>query len=88
MAAIAAAVDRVVTWDATAVPAGATQVESFTVSGLRAGWPVVVNKLVRDTGLYIIETQCPSANTVEVTFFNPTGAEINPASQSFRVLQP
>ena len=80
--------DRVKTLDAASVPAGATQVESFTVAGLKKHLPVLVTKKVRNTGLHVIEAECPTDGTLELTFWNTTGTAINPASQDFHIIQP
>lgn len=80
-------VDQDVTLDVASVPASTVQVESFTVARLKAGVPLKVSKVTRDTGLYVIEAEASAADTLELTFWNPTGSPINPASQTFHVIQ-
>jgi len=79
-------VQRDVTVDITSVPAGSVQEESFTVKGLDTDMVVVVNKQSRDSGLYVLEARVSAADTLAVTFWNPTGAAIDPASQTLRVV--
>lgn len=79
-------IQRDVTVDISSVPGGSTQEESFTVNGLKTDHVVVVNKQGVDSGLHVIEARVSAADTLAVTFFNPTGSAINPASQEIKVV--
>lgn len=79
---------RNVTLDAASVPANTLQAETFTVAGLKvAGAPVVVNKPTNESGLALVSYRCSANDTLELVFFNATGSAINPASQSYKVVQ-
>lgn len=79
---------RNVTLDASSVPAASFQVETFTVAGLKAsGGPVVVNKMVEEAGLALVHSRVSADNTLALTFHNISGAPVNPASQTYKVVQ-
>ena len=68
------------------VPAGGVIVETFTVNGLRAGMIPVVHAPSLEAGVTLISSRITAANTLELTFQNNTGGDINPASQNFEIL--
>ena len=77
-----------VTLDVTSVGAGATTAETFSVPGLvLEGGPVVVNKITSNAGLALIDYRVSANDTLELTFQNSSGDAIDPASQTFRVVQ-
>lgn len=78
---------RVVNLDVSSVPASSVQEESFTVNGLRKDQAILVIKPTRDAGLYLIESRVSAKDTLALTFYNPTGAAINPAAQDFHLIQ-
>lgn len=61
--------------------------QTFTVSGLKVGDFVAVNKPTTQAGLGIVGARVSAANTLAITFANVTGGAITPtASQSYFVL--
>jgi hypothetical protein len=79
---------RKVTLDASSVPAGNVQRETFTVNGLKSGLgPVVVNKPTFEAGIEVVAARVSAANTLELTFWNYSGGAVNPASQDYDVVQ-
>lgn len=68
------------------VAASTTVEQLFTVTGLRSGECVVVSKPTAQTGLDIVGMRVAGANSLGITFGNPTAAAITPtASQTYTV---
>lgn len=79
---------RNVTLDASSVPAASEQVETFSVVGLRAnGGPVIVNKMTEEAGLVLDHAYVSADDTLALAFRNTSGSAINPASQTYKVIQ-
>ena len=65
-----------------------TSEQTVTVPGLNVGDVVVVNKPTHQTGLGIVGARVSAANTLAITFSNPTAAGITPtASEIYRVVR-
>lgn len=77
-----------VTIDPSSVPANTVQKETFTVTGLRAaGGPVRAEKRTDTTGVAHLASRISADDTLELTFWNYTGSAVNPASQTYYVVQ-
>ncbi len=74
------------TQDAANVPANSVSQQTFTVTGVRLDTSYHVDALSLEAGLFIIQARPTANNTLEISFFNPTNADINPASQQYRVI--
>lgn len=68
------------------VPASSTSVETFTITGIRLNTMYHVDALSMEAGISVLGARPTATNTLEITFFNPTVAAINPASQTFRII--
>lgn len=78
---------RVVSLDVPSIAASTVSAETFTVTGLRTDTQVVVTKPTSDTGLVLLDSRVSAADTLELTFWNTTGAAIDPAAQNFYVVE-
>ena len=76
-----------VTIDPGSVGAAAGLDVTATVGGLRTGYPVSVWAESLEADLVICNAHCSAANTLKFRLVNPTAAPIDPASQTFRVVQ-
>lgn len=70
----------------TAVPATTVAEQQFTVAGLPAGALVQVQKPTAQTGLDIVGCRVVAANTLGITFANPTAAPITPTASEVYVV--
>ena len=77
---------RVVSLDVPSIGANTVSAETFTVSGLRTDTIVLVKKQTSNSGLVLLDSRISAADTLELTFWNTTGAPINPAAQNFFVV--
>jgi len=77
---------QAVTLNPSAVPAASFATETFTVNGLKESMIVLVGAPSLETGLFLLDAQVTAADTLTLYFYNPTVAEINPASQSFNII--
>lgn len=77
---------RKVTLNPSNVPANQTSVETFTVTGLKTNWFILVNAPNLETGVKVVSARVSAADTLELTITNFTGAAVNPASQVFYVV--
>ncbi len=77
---------QTVTLNPANVAANSVATETFTITGIRTDTMYYVDALSLDAGLFIIGCIPTAANTLQINFFNPTGSDINPASQSFRIV--
>lgn len=79
---------QTVALDVPSIAANTISAETFTVSGLRAdGGPVRVEKRTSNTGLVAMDARVSDDDELEITFWNTTGAAINPDSQTFYIVQ-
>lgn len=71
----------------TIVNANTTSEQTFTVTGLKTGDVVVVNKPTHQTGLSVVGCRVSAANTLAIQFCNNTAGNITPtASETYKVL--
>lgn len=77
---------KAVTLNPSAVSANSVSRETFTVSELTTDMNVVVSAPSLEAGLFLIQARVTAANTLELSIWNTTGAEVNPASQAFNVV--
>lgn len=80
------AIVATVTIDPAAIGTATTVEETFTVAGVKAGDIVFVNKPTATVGAACVGARASAANTVALTFLNATGATVNPASESYKLL--
>jgi hypothetical protein len=72
------------TIDPAEVAANTVVLEDFTVTGLTTDDKVVVNAGIDTIGIGNVRVS--AANTLRVTFINPTGLAINPASSTWKII--
>lgn len=69
------------------VGAAATEVQTFTVTGLLPSMTVVVNPTSEmPTNLGFAGAYCSAANTLKIRFVNPTAGIITGAAVTFKIL--
>ena len=77
--------------DVTVDPANVTTATCLdvtaTVKGLKKGHPCKVWAESLTANVAICNEHCSAADTLKFRLCNPTGSDINPASQTFRVVQ-
>lgn len=71
------------TIDPAAVATITTAEQNFTVPGLKVGDFVALNKPSLTAGLGIANVRVSAANTLSVTFVNPTAGSIDAASETY-----
>lgn len=74
---------RTVSLDVPSIAANTVSAETFTVTGLKTEHFVLVKKQTSDTGLVLLDSRVSATDTLELIFWNTTGAPINPAAQDF-----
>lgn len=73
-----------VTWDPAAVATATTAEQNVTVTGVQVGDIVVsYSKPANTAGAMPVNARVSAANTVSVTFVNPTAGSVNPASETW-----
>jgi hypothetical protein len=73
-----------VTWDPAAVATITTAEQNVTVPGVQVGDIVMAwNKPSNTTGAMPVNCRVSAANTVSVSFVNPTAGSVNPASEAW-----
>jgi hypothetical protein len=76
-----------VTVSPSAVNANSTSRETYTVNGLATDMCLYVNQISTQTGLFLVAARVSAANTLQLDWWNSTGASITPtASQEIRVV--
>lgn len=65
------------------VDANTTAEQTFTLTGVKPGDYVGVNKPSCDAGLGIVGIRVSAVDTVAITFVNATGTPINPAPETY-----
>lgn len=63
-----------------------TAEQTFTLPGIQTGDIVYVNKPSLTTGLGIANVRVSAANTVAITFVNPTAGSVDAASETYNFL--
>lgn len=71
--------------DVTSLSANTTAEQDFTVTGLKTGDFVAVNKPSASAGAGVVNARVKAADTLSLTFVNATGSPIDPASESYLV---
>lgn len=71
---------------ANAVPANSTSEQPLTVTGLKTGDVVTVNKLSSQAGLSIGNARVSANDTLSITYVNSTGASITPTADTYRII--
>jgi hypothetical protein len=74
-----------VTLNPSNVTASSVSKETFAVTGVRTDTLYVVNAPDIESGIVLTGARATANNVLELTFWNPTGSDINPASQAFYV---
>jgi len=69
----------------TSVANNTSAEQTFTVSGLIAGTPVIVSKPSIQTGLAIAGARVSAANTLAINFVNTTSATITPTAETYYI---
>lgn len=59
--------------------------QTFTVTGLQLGDFVLVNKPSAQAGLGIAGARVTAANTLGITFVNPTAGNITPTAETYLI---
>lgn len=67
-------------------PANSVSQQTFTVTGINLDTSYKVDALALEAGLFLIQSRPTATNTLEISFLNASNADINPASQTFRVI--
>lgn len=75
-----------ITLDPSSIPAFKYQTETFAVAGLTTDMVVNVKAPSLEAGLLLVGAQCLTVAVLTLTFYNPTSAAINPASQAFKII--
>lgn len=71
--------------DVASVSANTSAEQDFTVTGLKVGDFVQVNKPSLSAGLIIGNVRVKAADTLSITFGNLTGSPINPAAETYTI---
>jgi hypothetical protein len=74
------------TLNAGNVAANSVVTEAFTVTGVNPETNYHVNAPSLEAGLFIIGAKSTAVNSLTIVFFNPTGSDINPASQQYNII--
>jgi hypothetical protein len=72
--------------DPTSVAANTVERQTFTVTGLTTGDVVTVNPPALPAGLEILNARVTATDTLQITFWNSTGAPIDATSQTYTIL--
>lgn len=75
-----------VTADPGNVAAGTVLTLSVTLAGVTPNQTFSVSAPDLESGLYLLTARCHAAGTLLIPIYNPTGGDINPASQSFKIV--
>lgn len=74
-----------VVFDPASVATITTAEQAMTVTGVKPGDIVFVTKPTLTAGLAVAGARVSAADTVQVTFVNPTAGAIDAASETYRV---
>lgn len=76
-----------ITISPTIINAGTCSEQTFTVTGVKVGDVITVNKPTQQAGLGVAACRASAANQIAITFFNPTAGNITPtAGEVYKVL--
>lgn len=68
------------------VAANTTAEQTFTVAGLTTDMAIVVNKPTLTAGLGICGARVSAADTLAITFNNPTAGALDPGSETYNIV--
>lgn len=71
--------------DVTEVAANTTAERDFTVTGLKVGDFVSVNKPSVSAGLGVAGARVKAADTLSIVYVNATGSAIDPAAETYTI---
>ena len=74
------------TINAANVPASSVSTQAFTIEGIVPETMYHVVAPALEAGLFIIGATATAVDTLTIAFFNPSVADINPASQQFNII--
>lgn len=77
---------QTVTLNPANVAANSVATEAFTITGIRTDTMYHVDALSLEAGLFVLQAIPTATNQLTFVFFNPTNADINAASQVFRIV--
>lgn len=63
-----------------------TAEQDFTVTGLRVGDVVFVNKPSLNAGLGVVNARVKATDTLSITFVNATAGAIDPAAETYSII--
>ncbi len=69
--------------DPASVATITTAEQTFTVPGLKVGDWVYLSKPTNTAGVGIVNCRVSAADTLAITFVNPTAGSVNPASETY-----
>lgn len=73
--------------DPVSIAASTTAEQDFTVTGLKStDIPIALIKPTLTAGIGIGNVRVKTANTLSVTFINPTAGAIDPASETYKLV--
>ncbi len=72
-----------ITINPAAVATITTAEQTFTVPGLKVGDWVSLSKPTNTTGVGIVNCRVSAADTLAVSFVNPTAGSVDPASETY-----
>jgi len=72
--------------DLASINATTYSVQTFTVTGLDTDDIIIVNPPALTSGLYLISSRVSAADTLSLVLYNSTGAPINEAVSTFKIM--
>jgi len=72
--------------DPASVAANTVVRQTFTVAGLTTTDAIIVNPPVLTAGLEVVNARVTATDTLQITFWNTTGAPIDAGSQTYLIL--
>lgn len=75
-----------VTFDPAAVATITTAEQSLTIVGLKVGDFVYWQKPTNTAGVGVVNCRVSAADTLQITFVNPTAGSVNAASETWQFL--
>ncbi|MDP3869181.1 hypothetical protein [Phenylobacterium sp.] len=69
----------------TEVAANTSAEQTFTITGLKVGDYVMVNKPSASAGLGVVGARVSAADTLAITFMNATASGIDPAAETYSI---
>jgi hypothetical protein len=75
-----------VTFDPASVATATTAEQTTTIQGLQVGDFVIAQKPTNTAGVGVVNCRVSAANTLAITFVNPTAGGVDAASETWRFL--